>query len=115
MKYFVNDNGAVTFYATEQEAIDAAQQLLEQCRLRAQQYGEWDDDVEGIFYGQILGESRETVSGVTGDYELRRFSDDNAAPAPSPCRGSRKPRRREERANESQNLHQNSRDSCNPR
>ncbi len=76
-RYFVDNSDGFYLYATEQEALQAANEEIDMRRKEAIYDGEWPEEVENITYGVILGRStliEHDDDGQIGyDYQMVKF------------------------------------------
>lgn len=56
-------------YQTREEAVEKARSILQFYREEALKYGEWDQDVEGLFVAKVMHEAE--VVGDGGGYDYR--------------------------------------------
>ena len=78
-RYFVDSSDGFAVYATEQEALDAANAELKYWRKEAIFDGEWSNEASNITYGVILGKSLpiehegEDGEESTYDYQIVKY------------------------------------------
>ena len=74
-RFFCRSDEFYKEFTTEQEAKDAATELLHQCRIEARNEGEWPEEVDSIIWGKILGVTMyRQESESCGDYYLASTS-----------------------------------------
>lgn len=74
--YFDSEIGFITF-ETEKEAIDAANEVLDEVRQEAIYDGEWPEWVESICYGKINGLAISALQedGESYEYTVKKIID----------------------------------------
>lgn len=58
MRYFVCDGDETWFVSTEAEARREARRAIDHWRCRAQEDGEWDDEVRDVCWGVVRQEAK---------------------------------------------------------